>query len=356
MKISMGLKKYIWQLIAFVLVGCGGADGDRDTPILIARKHQEVDYIPVSDYSYFTPAGTLAVSLLSLSPPVKTGQDLLGDIVASLQFSNAVVRFNRRGEIVWQLSNNYGRFISVFEDKIFLNGDNLSVSVHNKDGDYVGAIELSRDVNYVHATSDKIAFVYNEPDASVEVYSWSPASLQLGQILFQSNPASYARSALLVGDVLCIADTFGHKTFCQSIVNGEKILEVQSYYPNDVKIHRNYLYVVEEHLNRIKAINMMSGAQYISMAAPGVNSFNPNVNDPLSIYDGDCYVGDQIRQYASDFCSGKNTLYAPNGLDIKFGGILVADTDNARIIFANEDGVQTVLSGLNNPTKVSFIE
>lgn len=117
-------------------------------------------------------------------------------------------------------------------------------------------------------------------------------------------------------------------------------------------------------MDRIIAFDLLSKRRFVSIAPPGSKISEPYVwdkdVDPLTLYGENCILSRNglvlVRSYASEACSGKHTLFAPNGIDVINEGLLIADTDNARIIYYELNGSVSILSGLNSPTKLFFLK
>lgn len=356
----------IFSAIFLLACGGGGVEVAKRKPIILKDQFVNLNYEPTSEFSYFSPSvGTLNVGLSTSRTPKLVDGPFPNDIIAVMQFSGEVVRYNKMGQVVWRHENGYGRFVSRGDNLIFTNSSRVGwYDILNYDGEIVSSFYSNRDINFIEQVGNKIAFVYNEISAPVEVYEWDEDRLVVGNIKFSSTPINYSRSAKFYKNILILADTFGHKLIYQNMSNGVVEFEINMLYPNDISVYNDYLYVVEEHFDRVRVFDLLSNDSFIAMAPPASKLWNSDIwygnIDPIDLYGADCQVIDgemiQYRSYASIFCSGRNTLYAPNGIEVNADGMLIADTDNARIVWFGSGGSITELAGLNNPTKVFFVQ
>jgi hypothetical protein len=184
----------------------------------------------------------------------------------------------------------------------------------------------------------------------VDVFEWNSVTGK-GALLFQSVSVQYARSAIIGGNVLVIADTFGMRVVMQDMTSGQVLHDLPSFYPNDLAWRDGLLYVIEEHNDRIVSYSDSTLEKTVVMAAPAAALWNAS---QVIVTTSQTCNGTQ-RSMSSDLCSGAYTLYAPNGFSVRSDGMFVADTDNSRIIYVKDGVVVSVFSGLNNPVKVAEI-
>ena len=328
---------------------------DPSPPIAYPAAYVPLTYVPESGYSYYSPGANTVNVFYSDKEPINvraTGQPFPSGMLVMVQFQKTVVSFNADAQIRWTFPSG-GRFVSADGDHVFTSDliDLKLVHVLDKDGHLVKTLHFDRQVNFVKVAGSRLVVVYNDV-GPVEVYAWQP-DLVLGERLFSTVTATNARSADLVGDRLAVADTFGQRVFVQSLQQPGKVLSEYSVtYPNDLVWRGDFLYVAEEHIDRIIALNTADDSKHIVMAPPTLTRWDLSMTLSTTPLEYCGSTGEHRRSVASDQCSGEFTLYAPNGLALAENGIWVADTDNSRVIYVADGVTQSVLTGLNGPVSV----
>lgn len=324
---------------------------DDRPPLGYSPTYTALTYDPETRYSYYTFGGTVGADYTAFEAPKIIGDTLNSDLLILSQFSKTLSRIDVKGNVVWTYATG-GRF--VFSDEKYVYVSDLSdlkiVHVLDGAGNLVRKIKFDLEVNYVSTFGQHIAVVYNAI-APVNIYRWS-SEAALGELTFSSLSVSFARSASLSGGNLAIADTFGDRTIVQSVIDGKIVMNRSTYFPNDVAWRGDFLYVVEEHHDRIIAVNIITGKAFVVLAPPITGYWDPNIvlgSAPRYT----CNSGSPQRLGASDTCSGMMTLYAPNGIKLAKDGMWVADTDNSRVIFVKDGMVSSALVGFNNPVKIA---
>jgi hypothetical protein len=308
-------------------------------------------YTPDTSHSYYSPTyGTFNAAYTTFDSPVAHGEDFPSSFLVQAQFALTLAHISRDGSVKWTYPSA-GRFVTANDDHIFVNdmADTGKVDVLNHLGQRQFSLQFARSVNYVRAEGDKLVVAYNTL-APVDVFEWDGS--RIGELLFSSTAVSHARAARLNGSTLVIADTFGHRVVLQDIETGAVLDTYSTWFPNDLELRGDFLYVVEEHFDRIVAVNQATDRRFVVMAAPRSWKWD---SDLAPGTDWPEYCGTEVprpRSLSSDACSGMDTLYAPNGIALLDQGIFVADTDNSRVVYIEDGKVLSVLVGLNNPVKV----
>ncbi|TXC65457.1 hypothetical protein FSC37_03190 [Piscinibacter aquaticus] len=327
---------------------------DPRPPIEFAQEYAPLRYAPEDRYSYYSPGNGTVNVFLTDTMPVEAraiGEPFPAGFLVMIQFQKALVNFDSTGNPLWSFPSA-GRFVTVNDDEIFVSDidDVHVVDVLDTTGQKTAVLRFDREVNYAKAVGDRLIVVYNDVGPA-EVFRWGPDH-RLGEKLFSSVNVSYGRSAELSGDRIAIADTYGQQVVVQSISSGAVQFESPAAFPNGITWRGDFLYVVEEHLDRVVALNLGDGSKHVVLAPPTPDRWNSGMT--LSgLVDGYCGEGTAYpRSIASDICSGEFTLYAPNGIHLEQDGMWVADTDNARVIYVGADHKMSILTGLNGPVNV----
>ncbi|TGX53169.1 hypothetical protein E5A73_09880 [Sphingomonas gei] len=321
-------------------------------PLIYSPTFTALTYTPETRYSYYTFGGTVAFDYTAFEAPKLIGDSLKSDLLVLSQGSKTLSRIDSKGDVAWTYPTG-GRFVFADENFIFVSDLTDLTIVHLLDGagKLVKDLKFDMDINYVATSGDSLIVVYNTI-APVDVYGWDK-NTGLGSLKFSSLSVSYARSASLLNDNLAIADTFGDRTVVQSVRDGKIIMNRSTYYANDVEWRGDFVYVVEEHHDRVIAINILTGKSFVVLAPPIIGYWDANITlGSAPRYT--CNSGSSLRLGASDTCSGMMTLYAPNGIKLLKDGMWLADTDNSRVIFVKDGEVVSTLSGFNNPVKVAI--
>lgn len=313
---------------------------------------QPLIYLPEKKYSYYSPRqGTHNIAYSEFQPPTMYGQLFPSSFLVQVQYANTLAHIGRDGAVKWTYPSA-GHFVTADETNIFINGlpDNRYIDVLSHAGNLKFSMRFDRPVNYMRTEGNRLIVVY-DTEAPVDIFSWDPVAGR-GALLFSSVSVQYARSARLQGNMLAIADTFGFRVIIQNVETSAVEGSYPAWFPNDVAWRSNFVYVVEEHNDRIIALNSLTGKQHVVMAPPTAWRWMPELalgTEPLE------YCGTDLpypRSLSSDMCSGMTTLYAPNGFALRKDGMLVADTDNARVVYITNGQVVSALVGLNNPVQV----
>lgn len=317
---------------------------------------QPLIYTPEKHYSYYSPRqGTHNIAHTGFVAPTMHGQAFPSSFLVQVQYANTLAYISRHGAVKWTYPSA-GHFVTADESNIFVNGlpDNRRVDVLSHAGNLKFSMQFDLPVSYLRTEGSRLVVVY-DTEAPVDVFYWDAASGR-GALQFSSVVVQYARSARLQGNKLAIADTFGFRVVIQNIETATIEGSYPAWFPNDIAWRGDFVYVVEEHNDRIIAVNALTGKQYVVMAPPTAWRWIPDLalgTEPLE------YCGNDLpypRSLSSDMCSGMSTLYSPNGFALRKDGMLVADTDNARVVYINNGQVVSALVGLNNPVQVVEVD
>lgn len=160
--------------------------------------------------------------------------------------------------------------------------------------------------------------------------------------------AQYPRDAQRFGSRIYVADTFGHQVIVYDEVEHKVINTIEVYYPNSIQVlNTNTIIVTAEHANSVLQIDLTTNTKTILY---GCNE---------GLYTNAEATVDQIIAYElsgagtlNERSICLNKLYSPNHATmLSNGDLLIADTDNHRVIVVRNGQVVTEVVGLNNPTR-----
>jgi hypothetical protein len=328
-----------------------------------------LDPAPLSP-GYFIPGrGTPGVSYATGAPArlAAHGLDRFPEAFAiSSRFGREVSVYEADGSLRWRFqTRNSPWSVAIDEDGSIVTAD------YDEGGSYLLKLNPSDgDVLAAHHFKDwSIAFanpvgggayllarrIRSDPADKGQVVLWSEDS---GIVWEYPGALQHPRWAEMAGDLVAIADTFGHRTIVHDRRTGVD-REWSDSFPNDLRwMPDGRLLVTEEHADRIYLLDPSDGSAELVLAAPGMEDLSLDapamaaLNGPARRVDPD---SEESRSRSSLEYSGLRTVYAPNGaVPLPEGGFLVADTDNNRVLFVDGAGeVLVSLSGFNNVEKVA---
>lgn len=325
---------------------------DERPPVIYTLSKIPLSYTPFTTNSYYSPGnGTVNIGYGPFVSPKMYGADFPTQFLVMSQYSKTLSKIDTNGSVIWNYPS-FGIFVTLNGSNIFTASamGNDVVDVIDLNGQFKYSMKFSNPVNYIRVFGNRLVVVYNTIQPA-EIYSWDEQK-GIGALQFVSTGLSYARAGVIQGDVIAFADTFGLRVVLQSLLNGAILADIPAYFPNDISWRGDFLYVVEEHHDRIFAWNTLSAQKFVVMAPPNPRLWDPNIAVP-SEETGTC-GNDPYgpRSLSADICSGDFTLYAPNGLALRKDGMLVADTDDSRVVYVKDGKVVSVLVGLTNPVKI----
>ncbi len=334
-------------------------------PVIYKKDFESIDYEPVVDYSYFQPDGqTVNLKYTYTDDIYKNikfyGNSLPNDIVVMSQFDKKIIFLNKDLTIKWVYPSG-GRFVRVINNKIYASNefDVKIIDIINLDGILESQIYFPYQINNIQYYNNTLLVVPNLKESKIFLYEFNSKNLKLGSKTYESKTvAMYPRDAIINNNLLYTVDTFGHKIIVEDIKSNSIKSVYDAYFPNEIQIIDDYLYILEEHNDRLMSINLKTGNKKISFA-PSLDLFW-NI-DSLIVPKSNliCKEGMHLKSIVSDSCLGKWTLYSPNGFKIlseqNGGGIMFADTDNHRILYFDSNKNETVITGFNNPVKFDIV-
>jgi hypothetical protein len=296
------------------------------------------------------------------TPPVMTGQ--AKDMVVACDLSGCVYGFVN-GVQAWR--RDYPgiqvRALDVFEGLAYVS-NGTGIDVLNPKTGYVHAKitvpSAPAQINGIRITRDGgfiwVAVCFATITGSVRLYRMS---LQVLTHVTTLN-ASYPRNAVVAGGWVLFADTYGHKVYGYT-TSGAFRVSRDVYFPNTVDTDDAGVsfIICAEHENRVYRWRYpYSGGQTelltMLFTAP-VAPFSDITKTKAQIESGQAATVDTTSTFtpkkskcAVEF-SGVNTLYSQNSARIYNGDLLIADTDNHRVIYVSGGSVVTEVTGFVNP-------
>lgn len=196
-----------------------------------------------------------------------------------------------------------------------------------------------------------------------------PANWTLTHFLTNSHTADYPRGAYVDTGWLWVADTFGHRVYAVDLASGGIRLTpnfIPTYFPNQIEFvpgAPDKVLIAEEHGNRILQCTYSSTPYaYSILASAPVAPYNDATkfkSDILALQSGTADPASAYTPKKSKCaveCSGTNTLYSPNSVRrLNSTDLLIADTDNHRVVVMRGGNVVTEVTGFNNPVNAVLL-
>ncbi|MCT7646453.1 NHL repeat-containing protein [Aliarcobacter butzleri] len=356
--------KKVFMIVIFFVVGIFIFIYNDNRPIVYKQNFKSIDYESVVDYSYFQPDGqTVNLKYTYTDDIYKNikfyGNSLPKDIVVMSQFDKKIIFLNKDLTIKWVYPSG-GRFVRVIDNKIYASNefDVKIIDIINLDGILENQIYFPYEINNIQYYDNMLLVVPNLNESKIFLYEFNSKNLRLGSRIYESKTvAMYPRDAIINNNLLYTVDTFGHKIIVEDIKSNSIKSVYDTYFPNEIQIIDDYLYILEEHNDRLISINLKTSNKNVSFA-PSLDLFWNT--DSLIVPKSNliCKEGNFFKSIVSDTCLGIFTLYSPNGFRILTKeeglGVMFADTDNHRILYFNGNNT-TVITGFNNPVKFDIV-
>lgn len=224
---------------------------------------------------------------------------------------------------------------------------------------HINAIQFSR---YMGKTFLTVCYDFIGPN-SVIVYEFADDKF----VEFLSCPyvVSYPRGGYFTGVKLVVADTFGPDedglgtVFMTDGITKETIANV--YFPNTVyPMPNGNVLICAEHENRVYEGHPESGQKILHMSC-GHHVFSriENPSTHIAEFQG-LTASHKVLHPQKSICSvehgGPRSLYSPNSARMYGDDLLIADTDNNRVIVKRKNEIVTSVTGFNNPVTAVFVQ
>jgi hypothetical protein len=310
--------------------------------------------------SYYAPTIPLTVDISYDVPavdPAYIGEQ--HDILVACDHSRLLYCF-RDGAVAWTKSmpNSWPRGLDAFEGLLFYaDGQDIVVAnpktgfEHKRQslGAVINGIKVTRyaDVTYVTVCFDTNA------TQNVKVYTW--ASLALTSFFTNPHSAAYPRCAFFYAGWLFIADTFGHRVYAADKLSGGMRNSTQVYYPNYIEpIAADQVRICAEHENRVFVWDYSpTDTRTMELCAPVApyNDITKTRDEIIALESGTGVSPGYTppKSACAKEYAGSVTLYSQNSATMTPYGLLVADTDNHRVILVRGGVVVAEITGFNNP-------
>lgn len=223
-------------------------------------------------------------------------------------------------------------------------------------------------VNGLHVKNDMVRFTLSGSlyEMTIDGFVFSSTPFNAGRcvkeglvcrddgVYFESSdvrmPAKYPRDATRANGLVYVADTFGHRVAVFSS-KGRLVDSFEVFFPNSVQVVGRKLIVAAEHQNQILEIDLDTRERRILFGCD------------LDVYADPNLTVEQVRAFESSgaawradrrgICEGR--LYSPNHATLYDDGtLLIADTDNHRVLVVRDGEIKTEIRNLNNPTRAAF--
>jgi len=271
---------------------------------------------------------------------VFSGRPFKKDLIVASDIGTNVSRYSSNGKLLWRATTypNTVRAIDISENSVIA---------------YAGDEMLKIDLDTGKILNTKKTgqlFLFNKKIGSYTLRGLDDSGRGVIYINDKKLPykTKWARDAIINHKKLYVADTFGYRVAVFDLKSLKFLYKKDFYYPNDLVLIKNRVKVVEEHGNRI--IDVDSGN--IEFSCPlwaymqnkiSIEKIEPEVVK-LNSAEG---IGRCAREYM-----GENTLYSPNGAVYFEDELIIADTDNHRIIAIQEGKVVSEILNINNPVRI----
>ncbi|MCP6699721.1 hypothetical protein [Pseudomonas donghuensis] len=295
--------------------------------------------------SFYEPGGDTHQLVYGANqlPLVFSGNDFPADMIVASDVGTNIARYSASGQKTWMLVT--------YPDTV--RAINLNKGVLTA---YAGKQKLTidpADGRVLEKTPTNAIFLFNKIQNGVVLKGLNQSGR--GTVTINGNPlpakTQWARDALIHNDRLYVSDTFGHQVLVFRLKNLELLYKKNFYYPNDLFIANGSVMVVEEHANRVIAVD--SGTIQFSCPLGLYMQTRKNIKDAehqVVKYNSPNGVSRCAREFM-----GHNTLYSPNGGAYLKKTFVIADTDNHRIVAVKNGSVISELNGINNPVRIILV-
>lgn len=260
-------------------------------------------------------------------------------IVAS-DIGTNISRYSTNGELTWQIITypNTVRAIDIAENNVIAYAGDEKLTIELETGKILSTEKTGQ------------LFLFNKKIGSYTLKGLDDSGRGVIYINDKKLPyeTKWARDAIINHKKLYVSDTFGYRVAVFDLKTLKFLYKKEFYFPNDLILIKNRVKVVEEHGNRI--VDVDSGN--IEFSCPlwaymqtktSIEKIEPKIVK-LNSAEG---IGRCAREYM-----GENTLYSPNGVAYFENELIIADTDNHRIIAVHEGKVVSEILNVNNPVRI----
>lgn len=258
--------------------------------------------------------------------------------------SGYLTKIGKDGDVAWQLNIGFsvseGRFRYVDGDSVVFIARSEELHIDVQTGVVLAKSKIpnttfKNEVGKI-TYSQNSKFVWNDGDVSEETYTWP-------------------RVFDTYDDFLAVSDTFGHRVVIYK--NREKVKEVEVYYPSGAFfVDADTLIVTAEHSNQIFEYTISADTYKIIYSCQANDIFTKlhSLGEIRSMERSGALTDDSGLGVCAKELAGVNTVYSPNSARrTPDGNVVIADTDNHRVIEIDSDGnILREVSLFNQPIDV----
>lgn len=308
--------------------------------------------------SYYAPSVPITANQVigSVGTPAMFGET--HNIAVACDLGRTIHAF-RGGAVAWQrdFPGSWPRALDVFEGLMFY-GDGMNIVVCNPQTGFVhrtyampAIVNAIKVTNYGGVTYLTVCYDINGAN-SVRVYRWQ--DFALSQVFSNSHVAKNPRGAYCYAGWVFIADTFGHRVYAVDMASGAMRNSTPVYYPNTIEpVASDKVRICAEHENRVFVWDYYpTDSREMEMCAPVLpySDITATRDQIIASESGTAAPGYTPPKSACAVeYAGDITLYSPNSATMTPHGLLIADTDNHRVILVRDGQIVMRATGFNNP-------
>lgn len=309
-------------------------------------------------YSYYSPVipTTVNTSYGVSGNPTYVGEPV--NLVVTSDLGRRTYGFTN-GSLAWtrDFPTSWPRGVDMCEGLVFYAEGNRLFGVNPKnDFNHVQLTVSDNIISFRFTKAGSKIFLtvcYSRAGAgSIEVFEYKNG--QITPHWVNPIPASNSRNAYVRDNKLYVADTFGHQVYVVDMYTGAKITWTNVYYPNMIDaISNEVVMICAEHENRVFNWNYVTGSRTMVYSAP-VALYSNMANGSAFIMANEASTGAPTppappMSLCSVAYSGEETLYSPNSARMFDDLLVIADTDNHRVIGIRAGSIVFTITGFNNP-------
>lgn len=315
-------------------------------------------------FSYFLPGIGTVGARYSFAPErfSASGEDLPSSVVVGSDMAARVMGFGKSGDLLWNFAGD-GRNILIDGDLLYTSVDGLIFRHSIALRETLDVIDLGGSPLFLKRSGDFVILaVSDRSDPNVQrlrVFDGRETDWHKHELFsLPLQAGSYPRDAEISGGHLIVANTFAHNVSVIDLATGATVFRESLYFPNEIEIvSPGSFLVTEEHANRVLEISWQDGSRKLHYGSPVALYADPTTTREQITRGERALVGtspwDGVTLSTSSVeLSGRETLYSPNGLASAGGGTLIADGDNARLVFVRDGRIVSSIDGINSPNSV----
>ncbi|WP_435635831.1 hypothetical protein ACSC9U_12335 [Pseudomonas solani] len=271
------------------------------------------------------------------------GGPFAADIVVASDIGTNISRYSKWGELTWQVVT-YPKTVRAIDIEA---GDVIAYADKDRMVIDIATGQVKR------VESGQELYLFNKKYKGFLLSGLNDAGIGMVSVNGRRLPykTQWARDAIVEKGRLYVSDTFGYRVAIFNLKTLRLIGQRRFYFPNDLFVKNGRVMVVEEHGNRI--VDVETGRVEFSCPLWIYTQTQKPIQDVEVMavkYNGP----ESVSRCAREFM-GQNTLYSPNGAVSTRDTMIIADTDNHRVIGVRGGGVVTELLNVNNPVRVLLV-